>query len=180
MNKLIGSRLSLNRQQAAAILFWIWQPRTSAPVCNILQHDIHWDSSQRLLKAERSSTSWDLDTFEMFHSFKTCCYHCERRRPGKPCPWQYSVEAMKELQISTITGLEVLYCWSFFSNNVLRQKYSVQAILCELSPIAKCTSSKGHAAESFEFTISCQVSHKFPPETQREYMLDRKKETYRS
>ena len=50
------------------------------------------------------------------------------------------------------------------------------AILFAHSPICKCTSKQGCATESFNFTISCQVSHKFPPETQlRKYALNKKK-----
>lgn len=41
------------------------------------------------------------------------------------------------------------------------------AILFELTPIAKCTSRWQFATESINVTISCQVSHKFPPETER-------------
>ena len=119
--ELIGC-LSLDRQQATAILLWIRQPSTGAPVCNILQHNIHWDSSQRLLKAQHSNSSSDLYTLEMFYSFKAYCCHCKRRGPGKHCHWHYGVKAMKGLQMFTITGLVVLYCWSFFSNNVPWQK----------------------------------------------------------
>ena len=41
------------------------------------------------------------------------------------------------------------------------------AMLFELIPIAECASRWGFATESIAVTISCQVSHKFPPETER-------------
>ena len=68
---------TLGRKSTSAILYWVWQPRTSLHLFNFLQHNVHQHTGQRLSKAESFGTSWNLYPIEMFQSFTT--FWCQAR-----------------------------------------------------------------------------------------------------